>query len=324
MSSKEINPFLFYSKQLQSLFAKASTQKDPAMWLYKNNARTPLFMLEALTRLHKSAFNESLFTKWNKRFKKLEDLFGAIDQFTLFEKEFKANKKISRDILSYFQINTGKYAAKLNERLDEKEWLGEKLKKFDDQLNEFTVEYNDEYINELKFSIVDEVDAILDFVSKFDYQFTKLEEQVHEVRRKLRWLSIYAQALQGLIQLKKSTSSRKTAINYRTKAVIDSPFNKLPAKPKGTAIILFDTDSFFAISWLISELGKLKDDGLRIEELKNAICTVEDITEVHAREKAIAILGFKKTEETDILKKTSEVITTAIVKDKVLDKLLIA
>ena len=33
MSKKEINPFLFYSKQLQTLFTKAAVQKDPAMWL---------------------------------------------------------------------------------------------------------------------------------------------------------------------------------------------------------------------------------------------------------------------------------------------------
>ncbi|MES2513686.1 MAG: hypothetical protein V4580_06050 [Bacteroidota bacterium] len=324
MTSKKINPFLFYSKQLQSLFTKAATQKDPASWLYKNNVRTPLFMLEALTRLHKSAFDESLFVKWNKRFKKLEDLLGEIDKYSVFEKEFKSNKKISGDINGYFQANIDKYTGKLNERLRKKDWLGDKLKKFDDQLSEFTVEYNDEYINELKFSIVDEVDAILDFVSKFDGQFTKLEEQVHEVRRKLRWLSIYAQALQGLIQLKKSTGSKKAVLHYQTKSVLNSPFNKLPPKPKGTAIILFDASSFYAISWLINELGELKDDGLRIEELKKAICSAEDITEIHAREKAIAFLGFKKTKETDILKKTSEIITTAIAKDKVLDTLLIA
>jgi hypothetical protein len=324
MTSKEINPFLFYSKQLQSLFTKAASQKDPGMWLYKNNARTPLFMLEALTRLHKSAFDENLFTKWNKRFKKLEDILGEIDKFSAFEKEFKPNKKISSQVVNYFKVNTDKNVKRLNSRLEEKDWLNGKLKKFDSQLDEFTVEYNDEYINELKFSIIDEVDAILAFVSKFDYQFTKLEEQVHEVRRKLRWLSIYAQALQGLIQLKKSTSSKKTTINYRTKEVLNSSFNKLPVKPKGTAIILFDTESFYAISWLIGELGKLKDDGLKIEELKNAICVSEGITDVHAREKAISILGFKKTMETDILKKTSEIITTAISKDKILDKLLIA
>lgn len=50
-------------------------------------------MLEGLTRLHNKAFDEKIFDKWNKRFKKLEDLFGEIDQYLVLEKELKTNKK---------------------------------------------------------------------------------------------------------------------------------------------------------------------------------------------------------------------------------------
>lgn len=92
MTSKDFNPFLFYSAQLQELLLKSSKEKNPALWLYKNNARTILFMLEALTRLHNHAFDEKLFEKWNKRFKKLEDLFGEIDQYIVLENELKLNK----------------------------------------------------------------------------------------------------------------------------------------------------------------------------------------------------------------------------------------
>ncbi|MES2763592.1 MAG: hypothetical protein V4677_15360 [Bacteroidota bacterium] len=324
MASKEINPFLFYSKQLQTLLTKAAKQDNPAMWLYQNGARTPLFMLEALTRLHSKAFDEKIFDKWNKRFKKMEDLFGEMDLYIVFEKEFRANKKIPTETLKYFKVNADKYTEKCNQRLYEKDWLNNKLESFESKLSEFTVDYNQEYIDELQFSIVDEVDAILNFVLKYDYQFTKLEEQVHEVRRKLRWLSIYGQALQGLIQLKKPAKKHKPHINYFTKSVLNSSFNKLPAKPKYTALIYFDADSFYALSWLIDELGKLKDNGLRIQELKNALYISDEITEVHAREKAISMLGFKKTVEADILKEASRIIQTAISKDKILDKLVIS
>ena len=324
MPSKKNNPFLLYSDQLQTLLTKAAKQKDPAMWLYKNGARAPLFMLEALTRLHDKAFDEKLFYKWNNRFKKLEDLLGEIDQYVVFGKEFKTNKKIPTEALKYFKVNAEKYAEKFNQRLEEKDWLNGKLKSFENKLSEFTVDYNQEYIDELQFSIVDEIDSILNFVLQCDYQFTKLEEQVHELRRKLRWLSIYGQAFQGIIQLKKSTKKQKTEINYFTKKVLNSPFNKLSPKQKNTAIIQFDADSFYCLSWLIDELGKLKDDGLRIHELKNALYISEKITEAHAKEKAISILGFKKTMETDILKQASDTVKTAISKDKILDKLVIS
>jgi hypothetical protein len=322
MSKKEINPFLLYSNQLQTLFNKAATQKNPALWLYTNGARTPLFMLEALTRLHDKAFDEKLFAKWNNRFKKLEDLFGEIDAYMVYEKEFKKNKKIPADALKYFTINSAEFIVKCNQRLQEKDWLNNKLQSFENKLSEFDVEYNQEYIDELQFSIVDEIDAILNFVLKYDYQFTKLEEQIHEVRRKLRWLSIYAQALQGLIQLKKSPKSPKTTVNYLTKEVLNSSFNKLPEKPKKVAIIQYDTNSFYALSWLIDELGKLKDSGLKVHALTNALYVSEKITEEAAREKAISLLGFKKTVEADILKQASKIIKMAISDDKILDKLI--
>jgi len=323
MALKEFNPFLFYSSQLQTLLVKASKQKNPALWLYTNDARTPLFMLEALTRLHEKSFKEKIFDKWNKRFKKLEDLFGEIDQYVVLEKELKSNKKVSSEAIKYFTVNSNNFINKCNQRLTEKEWLNNKLLNFDEKLGKFSVHYNKEYIDELTFSIIDEIDAILSFCMKCDYQFTKLEEQVHELRRKLRWLSIYAQALQGLIQLKKSTKKSKYQLNYFTKEVLSSPYNKLPSKPKNTAIIEFDNDSFFALSWLIKALGKLKDDGLKIEQLSNAIFISEEITEIQAREKAIALLELKKTIETDILKEASDIVKTTLSKDKILDRLVI-
>lgn len=323
MKANEFNPFLFYSSQLKKLFSKAAKQKNPAMWLHKEGARTPLFMLEALTRLHNKAFDETLFDKWNSRFKKLEDLLGEIDKYVVLEKEFKTNKKITAEVVKYFSVNVTNHAEKFNQRLREKEWLNNKLESFESKLNEFTVEYNQEYIDELQFSIVDEIDDILNFVLKYDYQFTKLEEHIHELRRKLRWVSIYAQSLQGLIQLKKTSKKQKTHINYFTKEVMSASFIKLPAKPKNTVIIEFDADSFYALSWLIDELGKLKDAGLKMHELKDAIYISENVKEDEAKEKAISILGFKKTMESDILKTASEIIKTAISKDKILDKLVI-
>ncbi len=140
----------------------------------------------------------------------------------------------------------------------------------------------------------------------------------------MRWLSIYAQALQGLIQLKKATKKPKYQINYFTKEILGSSYNKLPARPKNTAIIEFDSDSFFALSWLIKELGKLKDDGLRIEQLSRAIYISEELTELEAKEKAISTLGHKKTIEGDVLKQASEIVKIALTKDKILEKLLIS
>lgn len=323
MPTQNFNPFLFYSKQLQTLLTKAAEQKNPALWLFKNNVRTSLFMLEALTRLHSKAFDEKLFNKWNIRFKKLEDLFGEIEQYSELETELKSNKKVSKEILKYFTVNTNNYVVKCNQRLQEKDWFNDKLKSFDYKLSAFDVEYNQEYLNELKYSIKIEIDSILNFAKKSNYHFTKMEEQVHEMRRKLRWLSIYAIALNGLIQLKKTNKKNNFKINYFTKEILNSPYNKLPLRPKNTALLEFDNDSFFALSWIINEIGTLKDNFIKIQKLSDAIFIVENVTIMEANKKAISILGLKTNPQKEILKQASTILETALVKDKILNSLVI-
>lgn len=323
MATSSFNPFLVHSVKLQSLLTKASKQKSPSLWLHQNNVRTSLFMLEALTRIHDYAFDEKIFAKWHKRFKKMEDVFGEIDYYLVLEKELKANKKIDKATVAYFTEKAKKRLEKSDSRLLEKEWLEGKLKEFDARLNEYTVVYNKEYLNELKLTIKADIENILIFLQKIDYSFTQFEKQVHEVRRKLRWLSIYAQALNGLIQLKKTAKKPKYQINYFTPEILKSPFNKLPVKPKNAVIMEFDHDSFFALSWIIRELGILKDNGLRVMALAEAISKTTDCSTQEAKEKAHALLGIDKNLEEKILKQVSEMVKTFILKDKILDTLVI-
>lgn len=322
-TAKDFNPFLFYSARLQDLLAKASTQKDPALWLYKNDARTVLFMLEALTRLHNHAFDEKIFDKWNKRFKKLEDLLGEVDEYAVLETTFKANKKIPKELIKYFTLHKENNLEKLNRRLSSKDWLNGKVLSFDKKIGLFDHSYDADYTGELQFSLEKEIDAILYFALKADYHFTKIEDEVHEIRRKLRWLSIYAHAMQGMIQLRKSGKRKKHKLDYFTKATLQSPFNKLAPKPKNTAVLEFDSDSFFALSWLISELGHLKDSVLNLYQLRDAIYVTGEVNKADATKKAIVMLGLKPTIEEDVLKEASEMIRTALTKDKVLDTLLV-
>ncbi len=323
MTEKQFNPFLFYSMQLQALFVKATKQKNPALWLYENNARTPLFMLEALTRLHDNAFDEAFLTKWHMRFKKLEDEFGLLDYYVAFEKEFKSNKKITKPILANFTQNVEVVSGRLNSRLNDKDWLSGKLLNFNVKLSQYTLFYDEEHVAELRYVIEKEIEKIKSFALKLNYSFTEIESEVHEMRRKLRWISIYAQALNGLIQSKPASKKIKYTTTYLTKDIVNSPYNKLPIKPKNTAIMEYDSDSFFALSWVIKELGILKDNGLRIEALADAIQKVENADEQQATEKAIGLLGVKKDTKQVILKQASDMIYNFIVKDKILDTLLI-
>lgn len=321
--NETFNPFLFYSNQLQALLVKASSQTNPALWLYQNNARTSLFMLEALTRLHDKAFDEKLFSKWNARFKKLEDELGALDYFMVYEKEFKQNKQVSAKVLKHISDNSLMVLDGLNKRLKNKDWFNGKLLRFNVKISKYAFICDADYAEEIIYTVNEELEQIKEFALKLNYSFTQMEEEVHEMRRKLRWISIYAQAFNGLFQLKASSKKQTYSINYLTKDVLSSPYNKLPAKPKNATIIEFDKNSFLALSWIINEFGNFKDKGLVIEALTHAIEQVEQLSTEESRKKALKILKLKDNTEVTILKEASNAVYQFLVKDKILDTLIV-
>ena len=58
------------------------------------------------------AFNQKIFNKWNKRFKKLEDIFGKIDEYISIENELRTNKKFLKEIFKYLKVNSDNYIYK--------------------------------------------------------------------------------------------------------------------------------------------------------------------------------------------------------------------
>lgn len=323
MTSQPFNPFLFHSHQLNKMFVSAKQQKNQAWWLYEHGARNTLFMLEALTRIHGIAFEKKVYHKWNNRFKKLEDAFGTIDYYFVLEKEFKKNKLLKPTVLNYFTNNKLKFIEACDQRLCDKKWLTQRLSSFNLKFTDTPVVYDNAYINGLKLAITKDIAFIKLFCTKRHYVLTQFEEEVHELRRKLRWLSIYAQAFNGLIQLKATASKPPYTIRYFTKAVLASPYNLLAAKPKKAAVIEYRKYPFLALSWLIQELGVLKDNGLKIQALTSAFIASEGLTESDAKKKALKALALPQDTEKVLLKKASELMYTFMVKDKVLDELLI-
>ena len=67
--------FEFFLNQLETIILKADKQKNPGLFLYKNNARTPLFMLEALSKMYAEIHNKKKFSKLKEHFKFQEVFF---------------------------------------------------------------------------------------------------------------------------------------------------------------------------------------------------------------------------------------------------------
>jgi hypothetical protein len=317
--------FDYFLNQLQELLAKSAKQKNPGLWLYQNNARTPLFMLEGLAKLYRGIHNKKKFDKLKTHFKLLEDTIGQIDYYDAFAKEFITNKKIPSDITGYLQAQTREKIQSLNEILKEDNWLAEKntrIEKIRKKLSKADWEDEKKDTKSIQKFYVTAINEILEFVNEKDFHFTDVENDVHEFRRKLRWLSIYPQALRGCIQLTKSEMAQPKYLNkYLTKDITSSPYNVMPDAEDQNYFLIFDQTRFYALSWMISELGKLKDNGLKVQVIKEALLQTSKTTDAEAMAKAYKIAGAGQITIQEVLNE-AENMTKTYCKEKNLESLI--
>jgi len=316
--------FDFFLNQLQALLDRSSKQKNPGLWLYQNNARTPLFMLEGLAKLYAGIHNKKKFTKIKAHFKLLEDAIGQIDYYDAFAKEFAANKKIPKNITTYLQAQTREKIQSLNEILNEKEWIGSetsRIQKIRKKLGKADWKDEKDDVEGIRLFYVSAINSILEFSNQKNFHFENVEKDLHELRRMIRWLSIYPQALKGCVQLSQSKNPPKYLTKYLTKDITGSPYNVMPDAAAYKNFLLLDKDRFYALSWMIAELGKLKDNGLRLEIIKEAIMQTSSLKEKAALAKAQQICGRNQLTVQQVLDKAEELFKT-FCKEKNLEALL--
>ena len=327
---KKIKPhglFVFnhFMDILEELLNKAGKQKNPALWLYRNDARTPLFMLEALARLYTGVNKENKFIKLDAKFKLLEDTLGAIDYYDVFAKEFIQNKKIPAEVTAYMQAQAREKTQQLNEILTEKKWLNENndsINKIRKKLSNADWKKEAADIKSIHHFYTDAINHILVFVNKEDFHFENIETDVHELRRKLRWLSIYPQALLGSVQLRKQKKYPAYLHKYMDKETVNSPFNKMPNAGTNKHFLLLSKDYLYSLSWLIAELGKIKDNGLRVIVIKEALQQISSLSDEEALKKVYQITGSKQLGIQQLVNKADSVCKTYF-KEKNLEKLVI-
>lgn len=316
--------FEFYLQKMEALFVAASKEKNAALWLYTNNARTPLFMLEGLAKLYAGIHNKKRFEKIKEYFKLLEDELGAIDYYDSFAREFAQDAAIPTAVTEYLQAQTREKIQHLNDILVTEKWMGDtpvRINKIRKKLSGADwLKPKEEVKGMLDFysSSIEEIEVFVLFANK---SFTDIETEVHALRRKLRWLSIYPQALQGTIQLTDSSFTDENIHNYLTPEIVNSPFNKMPDAGSNTVFLLIEKNYFLALSWMIAALGKLKDGGLKIMAITEALQQTGNLTHDEAQKQAFSLSG---TDENGLKKILSDAtdICKKYFSEKYLDKLI--
>ncbi len=302
--------FVYYLNKLQVLLNKAAQQKNPALWLYKNDARTPLFMLEALCKLYAKIHNKNKFTKLKDQFKLLEDTIGAIDYYDNIAKDVGTINKIPAEVTSYLLAQTREKIQSLNEILVEKKWISpdnSRIKKIQGKLNEADWLNEKEEIKAINEFYGEAIYDITEFIQTDAFHFDNVEADVHELRRKLRWLSIYPQALLGCIQLSKNKTTPKHLAKYLTKEITGSAFNKMPDAGDNRYFLLLEQSCFYSLSWMIAALGKIKDKGLHVIAVKEAVLQTTSLTDADAAKKTYSLLGARQPKIEVLLKEAADI-----------------
>ena len=310
-------------QKLENLMKQARKEQNPALWLYTNDARTPLFMLEGLSKLYSNLHNKNKFTRLKEEFKVLEDGLGNIDYYSSYAKTFLLHPTVPVHVREYMQAQSREKLQHVNDVLASESWVGEKpqrFKKIRKKLAEISWLKPQEEAKAIKEFYKSEIAEIIKFVSKANGSFTEMEEQVHELRRNLRWLSIYPQALQGMIQLADSGQYDTATDKYLVSEIVQSKYNVMPDAGSNTWFVLLEKNHFYALSWLIAETGKIKDEGLEIFAVAEALTQTEGLSEEAAYQKAFEILGIP-TDRMEHLLTNAFKITNTFMKEQQLEQL---
>ncbi len=309
-------------KKIKTLLENAKSQENPALWLYLNDLRTPLFMLEGLAKIYANLHNKKDFEKIKEQVKELEDALGAVDYYVAFEKEFASNEKIPANLKQHISSQSKEKILALGQLLQSENWLNNtRIAKIESRIKNANWLKEEKEVNKIKKYYASEIKETFDFVKDTKYVFDNIELDVHELRRKLRWLSIYPQALNGIAKLLPAKNNSKSIQKYLTKEIVNSPFNQLSPNKGLKHLLQFNKNNFLALSWMIAELGKIKDEGLRIKIIADALQATSYLKTDEAENQATLLLGENKLNLNSLLENASA-ITKTYFSEKLLSDLI--
>lgn len=315
-----------YARRIESLARKlreAREEGSPAMALHHGGTRALLFQLEALARAHRATLDDAQFLPLHQAFKTLEDGLGAVDFHDALLRRLGEDEEPS--LRAYFVGRRMEACASVERWLNTHGWwprAGKSPEALDDIVS---VLENARWPSRRKERRrIGEYYArsaikLHERMAAGEFDFNSLESGVHELRRKVRWLSILPAAFDGLFVRIEDEQGDQALAWYRKPEVLASPYNDFPSRKDVPDPLKLDSPAFLAMSWLIGEIGVWKDRGQMAEALGTAwrdLGTNAKAAKVHTRR----ILGKDLATHAEIKRAVNEAVRR-VVRDEVLHRL---
>ncbi len=277
---------------------------DPDVLLEKimaGDLRRYVFLLEGVAKLYGRRYDEADDTYVAA--KALEDLLGDVSA-TRTNLAYARQVKAPADVVAHLEKKAEKTRRALRELLKDK-WMPDKhghgsLRSQVPAIREILRGWGradwDGYVDDKKV-IRKELVRRLVKLSDAKYSMTDLPNGIHELRRQLRWFPIYAEAVNGLIQLdvdKNPVAAYQPLLDVQ---LATSKYVDLPDDSREVDAIHISKSLYLGVIQLTLDLGGIKDAGEPLEELYAAYVETghaEDLSA--ARDQVLALIGGDRLE----------------------------
>ncbi len=246
---------------------KLQDPKEIIEYMLAKDTRGWIFRLEGLLKLYKSKKKRPHLLDLYNKIKSLEDSIGAYDAF-LDWGDFAKKAQAPAPVIDYFNLHTEKSYENLVTKINQ-EWNQEGFHSFIETLSKHEWKSYKKDKAFIRKKLIKELEDL----ELTQYEFNQLEEGVHEFRRDIRWIPIYAHALQGLIHFTDDAGkSSAKAFNQllENQKLRNSPYVIYEESPKETSPMTLSLPYYLALSYVIGAIGKIKDNGQYVESLAHA------------------------------------------------------
>lgn len=313
--------FTKHLKKVQQLLIEAMASKGPALLaqvFFQYNARTPLFMLEALGRVYEHLnLQNKLFARIRLESKIIEDVLGSMDYWLAVAKRCidwsmpAGVTLLARDryleacgrtwawieahdwVACRYHLDAELMPARFNRKLKKVEWYSPKKES-----------------HVLARWLESELHDIDESIQQLD--LNDIENGLHKARREVRWVSIYFTAVEGGFVLDQEVKAPENWDRYLTKEIIENPFNRLPEPEPDDVPIRVPAPLLYALSYAIDRLGVIKD---RAEWT----LTMEQLLRLTGEKASLPqLMGENYLEQQNATKQGRDLLEQVFVKDRLL------
>lgn len=271
--------FAPWMKTLDQLLRSDTSPQKVADRLLESQARVAAFNLQALGKLYSD--EDKLFDRLRSEFKNLEDAIGEFDKWRKIYEKYVEKLQESGHSPAEVKEKSDPYRKKAEQArrdftkmLVDDRWVvpagsddgTSRLRAIWKSLQK-DVQWLD-YMKDREL-MLGVLAKQLKKVDQTEFDFSRLEEGdgLHEFRRELRWFTIEARVLNGMLQFRPNPNAcpiDRFAALVHDKNLTSGKYSTLPSSATEISPCLVSQCLFLAVVKMVEDVGELKDKAERI------------------------------------------------------------